>query len=428
MVSLKTAARAASAPAKAMAVGVGAGASLGFASATKNVIDAQLPADLLSCFETDYHETSGPGGMSLSLSAQRIASGAKATLRYQSPEVAPTVYLNNLGVVLGSVSSRGLKELQDHKMVNRVRPVPELTLVRPQRIAAAEPPTEITWGLERLNIRKLWDQGLQGDGIKIGHLDTGVDGTHPMLKDAFSAFAEFNYIGKQGFPDPSPHDTDRHGTHTAGTIAGREVNGHRMGVAPKAQLASAIVIEGGKTTFRILGGINWALQQGVRVLSMSLGLRGPVLDMLEDATKEVRERGVLLIVAIGNEGPGTSRCPGNCGVVLSVGAMNERGEVADFSSSQALPPPKNRVVPDLVAPGVGVVSAVPGGGFASMDGSSMATPHIAGLAALLFQAKPSATPDQVRAAIFASCKRDKTMQRDRANRGAPDAVEALKNL
>lgn len=427
MVSLTTAALAASAPAKAMAVGVGGGASLGFASATQNVTDVQLPGDLLSCFETDYQETSGPLGMSLSLTVPPIASGARTALSYRSPEVAPVLYLNKLGVVLGSVSSRGLRELQHHQMVNSVRPVPELTLVRPQRIAAAEPATEITWGLKRLNIRKLWDQGLDGDGIKIGHLDTGVDGNHPMLKDAFSAFAEFNYIGKPVFPDPAPHDTDRHGTHTAGTIVGREVMGNRMGVAPKARLASAIVIEGGKTTYRILGGINWALQQGVRVLSMSLGLPGNVDDFL-GIIRTVRESGVLVIVAIGNEGRDTSRSPGNYRAVLSVGAIDEKDGVATFSSSQGLPPPKGRVVPDLVGPGVGVVSAAPGGRFASMDGTSMAAPHIAGLAALLFQAKPAATPDQVEKAIFASCKRDKTMSRDRANRGVPDAAQALRNL
>jgi len=248
-----------------------------------------------------------------------------------------------------------------------------------------------------------------------------------MLKDAFAAFAEFNYIGRPVVPEPAPHDTDRHGTHTAGTIAGREVQEHRMGVAPKVKLASAIVIEGGRVTFRILSGINWALQQGAKVLSMSLGLPG-VVDDFAGISQTLRDRGMLLIVAIGNEGPGTSRSPGNYRTALSVGAANEQGEVADFSSSQGLPPPRDRIVPDLVGPGVGVISSVPGGGYMSMDGTSMATPHIAALAALLFEAKPTATPDQVQNAIFNSCQRTKQMKRDRANRGLPDAEVALKNL
>lgn len=102
--------------------------------------------------------------------------------------------------------------------------------------------------------------------------------------------------------------------------------------------------------------------------------------------------------------------------------------MADFSSSQQFIRKDDPIVPDLVGPGVDIISSVPGGGFAKMSGSSMATPHIAGLAALLFHAKPNATVDEVEAAIFASCVLPATMTSDRANRGVPNGPRAVKAL
>ena len=386
-----------------------------------------LPMDLMSLFESPYEASMEAESASLTLRAS--GKRKRPVVSPAGGEIVPALYLDRLRMVLGSVSAGGLKGLRRHNLVKRVEAIPDLSLIRPRRLAAAQPTPEINWGLSRLNIPALWKQGLDGEGIKVGHLDTGADGTHPMLKGAFGAFAEFNYIGKQVVPDPAPHDTDIHGTHTAGTIAGRPVNGHRMGVAPEASLVSGIVIEGGKVTFRILAGLNWILHQGVRVLSMSLGIPGKA-DVFLEITNVLREQGVLPVIAIGNEGPGTSRYPGNYATVLSVGAVDDRDQVASFSSSDKMPPPPPpaRIVPDVIAPGVGVISCVPGNRYMSMDGTSMATPHMAGLAALLFQAKPGATPDQVEKAIFASCRRSSGMPADRANRGVPDAAVALSNL
>jgi len=427
MVSLTAATR--GVPARAQAAAAGHGAALGLASlgAEAGFTDeAQkaLPPDLLNCFESSYELSTEAGFASLSLRAPQEDRKAPAISIQQA---APVQYLDKLGTVLGSVSSAGLKALRGHSMVREVRPIPELTLVRPRRIAQAQPTPDISWGIERMNIPYLWKQNLEGQGIKVGHLDTGADGTHPMLQGAFAAFAETNYVGRLVDPPPPEHDTDIHGTHTAATIVGRPVNGYRMGVAPKAQLASAIVIEGGRVTFRILVGLNWILKQGVRVVSMSLGLPGRGDEFL-DITDKLRELGVLLVVAIGNEGAGTSRYPGNYRTVLSVGAADTEGRVAQFSSSEPIPPPRNRIVPDLVGPGVAIVSAAPGNRYMSMDGTSMATPHIAGLAALLFQARPDATPDQVQKAICDASQRTNEMTRERANRGMPDGKLALESL
>jgi subtilisin family serine protease len=336
----------------------------------------------------------------------------------------PVRYFPNLGVMLGTTDRKGLKMLRAHAKVKDVVSPPILSLIRPVSTAAATPKKQSTWGILRLKADQLQQQGLTGQGIIVGHLDTGADGTHPALKSAFQAFAEFDMMGFQVTPSPAAHDTDEHGTHTAGTIAGRDVGGVAIGMAPGALLASAIVIEGGNATARVLAGMDWIIGQGAKILSMSLGFRGYLEDFLP-LTQILRERGVLPVFAIGNEGPGTSRSPGNYDISLSVGAMDPKGKVANFSGSQEFSRQVESTVPCLVAPGVGVISAMPGGGYQEMDGSSMATPHIAGLAALLMEAKPQASIDQIEKAIFDSCALLPGELPERQGRGVPDGVQAL---
>ncbi|MDR7548306.1 MAG: S8 family serine peptidase, partial [Armatimonadota bacterium] len=308
--------------------------------------------------------------------------------------------------------------------VGAVVGTPPISPVRPHRVAAARLVGRHTWGIEAINVPAVWEEGLTGRGVLVGHLDTGVDAAHPTLRGAVRAFAEFDRLGRQVRPAPRPHDTDDHGTHTAATIAGREVRGRAVGVAPGAELACAIVIEGGDVVARVLGGMDWAVGQGVRVLSMSLGFRGWWEDF-RPLVRLLRARNVLPVFAVGNEGPGTSRSPGNYPEALSVGAADRPGRVADFSSSQRFRRRFDPVVPDLVAPGMDVISARPGGGYQAMDGTSMATPHVAGLAALLWEAKPEATETQIERAILRSCILPPDVSADRAGRGIPDAVRAL---
>lgn len=356
-----------------------------------------------------------------------LAAGLRDAGRLLAPP-QPMRYFANLGIVYGTVDPDGFKALVKEAGNDAdVSLVPALSIIRPVTVAAASAPkTSTTWGIRRLGVPALWKQGLTGKGVLVGHLDTGVDGRHATLKKAVEHFAEFDQLGEM-VPDAKPHDTGDHGTHTAATIAGRAVKGVHVGVAYEAGLASAIVIEGGEVIARVLGGMDWSLGQGARILSMSLGLRGWFNQFLP-LTRLLRARGVLPVYAVGNEGPGTSRSPGNYPEALSVGACDRQNQVAGFSSSQKFARTKEALVPDLVAPGVGVISAKPGGGYQSMDGSSMATPHIAGMAALLMQAKPAASIDQIEQAILGSCVLPPGVSDLRANRGVPDAVRALSLL
>lgn len=376
-----------------------------------------------------YFVQQGSQNLALAIAGMTNVARERKTRRTRGAQAdrAPLVqHFPNLGVMLGTVTREGLAGLRQDARVKKVVGAPQFSLIRPVMKAAASLSTENTWGVKFLKVPKLWDQGLTGNGVLVGHLDTGADGNHPSLKTAISIFAELNSFGELVTPTPQAHDTGDHGTHTAATIAGRAVQNRRIGVAPGAMLASAIVIEGGNVIARILGGMDWAVSQNVRILNMSLGLRGFVDDFLE-ITKILRARNILPVFAVGNEGPETSRSPGNYAESVSIGAHDKNGKIADFSSSQRFARPGDPLVPDFAAPGVDVISARPGGGFQTMSGTSMATPHVAGVAALLFEAKPTATAAEVEKALLASCRLG-SIDPERGNRGALNAVRALEEL
>lgn len=335
-------------------------------------------------------------------------------------------FFPRLGVCYGTVTKERLVALRRDPAVAFVGGAPQFSLIAFRFGHDTEPDHGPTWGIGSMRIPMLWDQGLHGTGVLVGHLDTGVDAQHPTLQGAVSHYLETDRIGGAVL-GATPHDTEEHGTHTAGTIVGRPVDGRSIGVAPGAMLASATIIEGGNVALRLLAGLEWLLSQDVRIVNISVGIVGLVNDFIPILTK-VRQMGILPVVAVGNEGPGTSRSPGNYPQALSVGAIDRSDSVWPSSSSQRFQRSGDPLVPDLVAPGVDIISAKAGGGYRFDKGSSMATPHISGLAALLFEARPTASIDQVEQAIYDSCALPASMLPDRGNRGIPDAVEALAHL
>jgi subtilisin len=354
------------------------------------------------------------------------APGGRAARARARAAPKPVRTYPNLGVMLGTVDRAGLAALEAHPDVDAVCGAPPFGLIAPKVVGAARLTKDVTWGIEALGVGELWRQGLSGAGVRVAHLDTGVDAAHPALRGALDAYAEFDELGELE-PAARPNDSGEHGTHTAATIAGRAVAGRSVGVAPGAKLASAQVIEGGNVVARVLGGLDWAVGRGVRVLSMSLGFPGWWEDFLP-IVQILRARGVLPVIASGNEGPGTSRSPGNYAEALSVGACDQAGRVASFSSSQSFARPRDPIVPDLVGPGVNVISAKPGGGYQALSGTSMATPHVAGVAALLFEAKTGASVDEVERVLLQSCRLPAGQVPDRAGHGLLDARDAFSAL
>ncbi len=259
-----------------------------------------------------------------------------------------------------------------------------------------------TWGLEQCGALAAWGAyGARGKGVTVGLLDTGVDASHPDLAGRVKKWAEFDSAGHK-ITGSTAHDTDEHGTHCAGTISGGNTSGRFIGVAPEVKIAAGLVLDGavGGTDLQVLAGIEWAVESAVDVLSMSLG--GLVMDSetpstYTEAILSCVEAGIPVVAAIGNEGHQTTGSPGNDLFALSVGAIDQRLRVAGFSGGRTqiihqsnfinekdLPLPYSK--PDLVAPGVAVVSSVPGGKWKAFNGTSMATPHVAGAIALLLGA------------------------------------------
>ena len=376
----------------------------------------QYLAALDECFEhSEQHRAVAAVG----------ATGGRGHI-YRKHEHPASLYLENLGVVYGQVNKKGWEMLQGRLAASDdVAGMAPMQAFRGLGSDAAPPTTpQVAWGVAKIQAPALWQQGLSGKGVLVAHLDTGVDGEHPSLKPAIAHFADFDATGHM-IDGAAITDSDVHGSHTAGIIAGRPFLGQEIGVAPGCELVSGAVIEGGDQVARVLAGVNWMLNFPVRVLNLSLGFPG-YFDQYAPLLAKLLNKGVLPVFAIGNDGPGMSCSPANYPQALSVGAVDSDGNVDPSSGSERFPRKVNPLVPDLVMPGVDIVSANAGEANFRMDtGTSMATPHLAGLAALLIEACPGATVAQLQAAILKACARMPNMQVDRANLGIPDGVKAL---
>jgi len=259
-----------------------------------------------------------------------------------------------------------------------------------------------TWGIDRTKAPAVWGAyGARGQGTKIGLLDTGVDAQHPDLAGKVEAWAGFDAMGNP-VPGSQAHDTGEHGTHCAGTLVGGLASGRRIGMAPEAKLAVGLVIDADKggSDAQVLAGIDWAVEQGVDVISMSLGglvMTPETPPTYTEAILTCQQAGIPVVIAIGNEGEQTTGSPGNDLFALSVGATDPRDRVAGFSGGRTQIITQSEYIsddylplayskPDLSAPGVAVFSSTPGGKWKAMSGTSMATPHVAGAIALLLSA------------------------------------------
>ncbi|MEV0612682.1 S8 family serine peptidase [Nonomuraea sp. NPDC050404] len=274
--------------------------------------------------------------------------------------------------------------------------------------------------VEQIGAKQAWQQGLTGKGVTVAVLDSGYDPDHPELKDVVVASRNFS-------EDADVRDTLGHGTHVASIVAG--AGEKYRGVAPDAKLAVGKVgTAAGPTDSAILAGMRWAaLEVKAKIVSMSFGSGDtPDLDPLEQAVNELSEKtGTLFVAGSGNSSDwGAVLSPGSADAALTVGAVDREGKLADFSS-QGPREGDHAIKPDLTAPGVEIMAAKLGGGHIAYSGTSMATPHVAGAAAILAQRHPDWTGAQLKAALIGSAKPtpDTTLYEQGA--GQADLVRAL---
>lgn len=236
----------------------------------------------------------------------------------------------------------------------------------------------IPTGVNMINAPIMWQKGFRGEGVTIAVIDTGCVMNHPDLKK--------NIIGGRNFTTEDEGNVDiyedycGHGTHVAGTIAG---NGHILGVAPKSKLLILKVLnkDGNGNITSIINAVNYAVKQKVDIISMSLGCPTNMAQ-LKIAIENATRKGILVVCACGNSGdnlPYTVEIdyPAYYNEVISVGAIDNTKLNATFSNS-------NKEI-DVVAPGVNIVSTYLNNGYAKLNGTSMATPHVTGALALLKQ-------------------------------------------
>ncbi|MEV5931565.1 S8 family serine peptidase [Streptomyces sp. NPDC052079] len=261
---------------------------------------------------------------------------------------------------------------------------------------------------------KAWAAGYDGKGVRIAVLDTGVDAAHPDLKGQVTASK--NFTGA-----PTAGDKAGHGTHVASIAAGTGAGskGTYKGVAPGAKVLNGKVLDdsGSGDDSGILAGMEWAAAQGADVVNMSLGgVDTAEVDPLEAAVNKLSaEKGILFAIAAGNGGPRSIGSPGSADAALTVGAVDGKDRLADFSSTG----PRvgdAAVKPDVTAPGVDITAASAKGndiakevgekpaGYMTISGTSMATPHVAGAAALLKQQHPQWSSAELKGALTASTK------------------------
>jgi subtilisin family serine protease len=311
---------------------------------------------------------------------------------------------DHISVEVGGLSENELRNLRSDSSI-RLAPVIPFRLHEPVLRSTDFFITDAyTWGVQ---ITRAHECQLTGAGVTVAVLDTGIDAKH----EAFRGIT----ITENDFSGEGNGDNNGHGTHCAGTIFGRDLSGLRIGIArgiTNALIGKVIGSSGGSTE-TIVRGLLWATERGANIISMSLGFDFPgfVAKMVnagvppELATSKALEgytanlllfsslsefirlraafrQATVILAAAGNESRrhlghiiGTTP-PGNCDGMIAVGALSKSDDqvsVADFSNSD----------PDIVGPGSDIISAKAGGGLIAMSGTSMATPHVAGIAALI---------------------------------------------
>ncbi|MCW2960684.1 MAG: peptidase [Thermoleophilia bacterium] len=288
-------------------------------------------------------------------------------------------------------------------------------------------PNAIEWNVDRVKAPQVWEQGFKGQGITVGIVDTGADVAHPALKNAYRGTkADGTFDHNYNFFDAiaakkEAYDDNSHGTHVAGTVLGRTPEGYTTGVAPEAKfIASKILSGSGNGTLQgVIKGLEWMLaptdsegknadpSKAPDIISNSWGTSNGKDTTFKNLLNAFLAAGIEPVFAAGNSGPraGSLGSPGSYPEVISVGATDKADKVASFSSRGPSPikdAAGSDKKPDISAPGHQITSSFPGGKWGTISGTSMATPAVSGVIALILSKYKDLTHDEVVKAITTS--------------------------
>lgn len=273
------------------------------------------------------------------------------------------------------------------------------------------------WGANLVNAPEAWAKGYTGQGIVVAVIDTGVDRNHADLRgNIWTNSREIAGDGRDndgnGYVDDvygwnfasgnnNTLDGNGHGTHVAGTIAGSNNGVGVTGIAYNARImpVKALSDSGSGSLSGIARGIRYAVDNGARVINLSLG-GGSTSREMESALEYASNRGAIVVMAAGNSGAASPSYPAssakNWGI--AVGAVNSSNNLASFSNRAGSDPATRYVT----APGVNVYSTLPNGRYGSLSGTSMATPHVSGVVALMLGANGSLGDARVREILIST--------------------------
>lgn len=289
-------------------------------------------------------------------------------------KIKPLRLINGEAVLLSKNAERALSKNSDVLRIDDDVVVEALA-----KAGAIQPPQTLPWGINRVDAELVWPSGNSGDAVKVAVVDTGISADHPDLKNNIKG--GYNAIN----PLKSWNDDNGHGSHVAGIIAALNNAIGTVGAAPLADLYAVKVLnrQGSGYLSDIIEGLDWAIANNMQVVNMSLGTSSDILSFRE-AVQRVSAAGIVQVAAAGNSG-GSVGYPAAYPEVIAVSATDSGDALASFSS-------RGPEV-DLAAPGVGIYSAYKGTGYATLSGTSMAAPHVAGSVALVLSVPISVAYD-----------------------------------
>ncbi len=333
-----------------------------------------------------------------------------------------------IGSVLRNQGARGIMPaaapIQAATGAAHITPVPTTAAASLPHAATSGP--RVAWGVQRIGAEAAWAKGYTGAGVTVGIIDSGVDIAHPALASRYRGGSadgtitnDYNWLDTSGFATgvfaPKPSDSGSHGTHVMGSILGG-TDADAIGVAPDAKFIAARMVFGDhiQSTISSLDALSFMLAptkvdgsapdptRGADVVNNSWGASDWESRESQGAFDALKAAGILLVNSAGNDGrssAGRVSAPGAYPGHLSIASSDSRDKGSSFSSPGPSAFDPNGILPNITAPGSGIYSSVPGGRYGEKDGTSMAAPHVTGAVALMLQAKPDATYDQIRAAL-----------------------------